>query len=176
MAKKIIKKSVTKTTTKKVTKKPTIKKAITKPTKKISKKPTTKKSPKSVFGPDLQKRIDHEKNPKPLTKTLDEQCAENPVVKKIVDATNEIIDPEIGIGIVDLGLIYGVTLNKRHAIITMTLTSMGCPVGPMIVEQIETLVPQIVEEIDHADVVIVWDPAWNPDRMKPDVRDMLFNF
>lgn len=160
---------------------PAPKKTLLKASKKVSikkpvKKTPTKKSPKSVFGPDLQRRIDHEKNPPPKTETLDEQCAKNPIVKKIVDATNEIIDPEIGIGIVDLGLIYGVTLNKKHAIITMTLTSMGCPVGPMIVEQIETLVPQIVPEIDHADTQIVWDPAWSPERMKPEMRDMIFNF
>ncbi len=147
----------------------------TKP-KSTTEKSATKSTPKSVFGPDLQKRIDHEKNPPAPAKTLAEQCAENPVIKKIVDATNEIIDPEIGIGIVDLGLIYNVTLNKRHAVITMTLTSMGCPVGPMIVEQIETLIPQIVDEIDHADTQIVWDPPWSPERMQPEMRDMVFNF
>lgn len=155
---------------------PTPKKAVKKPVKKAATKASAKTSTPSVFGPDLQKRIDHEKNPPAATKTLQEQCAENPVIKKIVDATNEIIDPEIGIGIVDLGLVYGVTLNKRHAIITMTLTSMGCPVGPMIVEQIETLIPQIVDEIDHADTVIVWDPPWSPERMQPEMRDMVFNF
>lgn len=163
---------VQKSTTKKTAPKATTKKSSKIPTKKS----TTKSAPKSVFGPDLQKRIDHEKNPPAPTKTLAEQCAENPVIKKIVDATNEIIDPEIGIGIVDLGLIYNVTLNKRHAVITMTLTSMGCPVGPMIVEQIETLIPQIVDEIDHADTQIVWDPPWSPERMQPEMRDMVFNF
>lgn len=141
-----------------------------------TKKPATKKSPKSVFGPDLEKRMTAEKSP-PTYTSVEEQCAANPVVKKIYEAVNEIIDPEIGIGIVDLGLIYDVKLTKRHAAITMTLTSMGCPVGPMIVEQIETLVPQMVAtDIDHADTHIVWDPPWSPEKMKPEVRDMVFNF
>lgn len=148
-------------------------------TKKGTKKTTTKsptKTATSAKPTKTAKTAKSEKSAKIILKSLDEQCDENPVVKKIIDATNEIIDPEIGIGIVDLGLIYGVTLDGRRAIITMTLTSMGCPVGPMIVEQIETLVPQIVDEIDHADVVITWEPAWSPERMKPDIRDMLFNF
>lgn len=158
------KKSPTKTT-KVITKKPAPKKvAAKKITKKTAIKPTKKTSPKASAKSSI------------TPETLDEQCAKNPIIKKIVDATNEIIDPEIGIGIVDLGLIYGVTLNKKQAIITMTLTSMGCPVGPMIVEQIETLIPQIVPEINHADTQIVWEPPWSPDRMKPDVRDMIFNF
>ncbi len=159
---KTAKATIKKPAPKKVAAKKITKKTPTKTTKAI--KPTKKTSPKASAKSSI------------TPETLDEQCAKNPIIKKIVDATNEIIDPEIGIGIVDLGLIYGVTLNKKQAIITMTLTSMGCPVGPMIVEQIETLIPQIVPEINHADTQIVWEPPWSPDRMKPDVRDMIFNF
>lgn len=153
------------------------------------KKTSTKKAAKvkspaaTIFGPDLQKRIDYEKNPdkQKTAKTLDDLRKENPMIDKIASALNEILDPELGIGIVDLGLIYGVTLEKLpsgkyDAIIIMTLTSMGCPVGPMIMEQVQSYVPQFVPDIESAGVQIVWDPPWSPDRMKPEIKDMLFGF
>jgi metal-sulfur cluster biosynthetic enzyme len=142
-----------------------------------------KKPAPTIFGPDLQKRIDFEKSPdkqKPV-KTLDELREENPLIDKIAGALNEILDPELGIGIVDLGLIYGIALEKlpsgKHdAIIIMTLTSMGCPVGPMIMEQVESTVPLLISDIESASVQIVWDPPWSPDRMKPEIKDMVFGF
>lgn len=158
------------------------------PTKKQSTKKSSKTKTKvtkaaSVFGPDLQKRIEYEKNKtsKKTAKTFDELRKENPMVDEVAKALNEILDPEIGIGIVDLGLIYGVNLEKLpsgkcDAIIIMTLTSMGCPVGPMIMEQVESMVPQLVPTIESTSVQIVWDPAWSPDRIKPEIKDMLFGF
>ena len=160
--------------------KPKIKKPDTKTlkSKKVSPAGAT-----SVFGPDLQKRMDYDKNPSAAktAKTFGELREENPLVNEIGKALNEILDPEIGIGIVDLGLIYGVNLEKLpsgkyDAIIIMTLTSMGCPVGPMIMEQVESIVPQLVPSIESASVQIVWDPPWGPDRVKPEIRDMLFGF
>lgn len=106
-----------------------------------------------------------------------EKMAADPTVKKIGDALNTILDPEIGIGIVDLGLVYDAKLEEfGNAIVTMTLTSMACPAGPQIIEQIETMLPELMPEIEHADVEIVWDPPWGPDKMNPDLRDMLFSF
>lgn len=136
----------------------------------------------SVFGPDLQKRIDYAKGNGPkIAKTFDELRKENPLIDKIGSALNEILDPEIGIGIVDLGLIYGANLEKLKdntydAVVIMTLTSMGCPVGPMIMEQVQTTLPLLVPEISSASVQIVWDPPWGPDKVKPEIRDMLFGF
>lgn len=85
---------------------------------------------------------------------------------------NGVIDPELGIGIVDLGLIYDVEIKNGHATITMTLTSMGCPVGPSIIHQVEEEMEQVfgVEEVA---VNLVWEPIWTPERMNPDIRAML---
>ncbi len=85
---------------------------------------------------------------------------------------NNIFDPEIGIGLVDLGLIYNVEIKKDRAIITMTLTSMGCPFGASIVEQIKDEMGNL-PKIKKVDVNIVWDPIWTVDRINPDIRSVL---
>ena len=85
---------------------------------------------------------------------------------------NNIFDPEIGIGLVDLGLIYNVEIKKDKAIITMTLTSMGCPFGASIVEQIKDEIGNM-PKIKKVDVNIVWDPIWTVDRINPDIRSVL---
>lgn len=82
------------------------------------------------------------------------------------------LDPEIGIGVVDLGLIYDVEINNSRATVTMTLTSMGCPVGPSIIHQVEDAAKEI-PGVTEAVVNLVWEPAWTPDRINPDVRSML---
>jgi metal-sulfur cluster biosynthetic enzyme len=86
---------------------------------------------------------------------------------------NEVIDPEVGIGIADMGLIYGVKKHGNIAVVTMTLTSMGCPAGPYMIEEIQ----RVFKEKDmEAQVEIVWEPAWNPDMMKSELREMMFGY
>lgn len=85
---------------------------------------------------------------------------------------NGVIDPEIGIGVVDLGLIYNVEINNGHATVTMTLTSMGCPVGPSIIHEIEDAAKEIAG-VEDAAVNLVWEPIWTPDKINPDVRAVL---
>ena len=80
-------------------------------------------------------------------------------------ALENVIDPELGIDIVDLGLVYDVDLNEEGlATVTMTLTSMGCPLGPVIVDQVRTALSEL-PEIKDIDVNIVWQPAWSKDMM-----------
>ncbi len=92
--------------------------------------------------------------------------------EKYWELFNGVIDPEIGIGIVDLGLIYDVEITNGHAVVTMTLTSMGCPVGPSIIHQVEDVAKEI-PGVNEAVVTLVWEPVWTPDRINPDVRSML---
>lgn len=87
---------------------------------------------------------------------------------------NTIIDPEIGIGIVDLGLIYKVDINKKgHAIVYMTLTTPTCPAGPVLVQQVQDEM-QLQENVKSVEVQIVWDPAWNQQMITPEIREMMF--
>lgn len=86
---------------------------------------------------------------------------------------NTVMDPELDVGIVDLGLIYDVVIDKGVATVTMTLTSMGCPAGPEIMEgaQKALMTHPGVKEVF---VNLVWEPIWGPDRVHEAIRDLLF--
>ena len=85
--------------------------------------------------------------------------------ESILGALENVIDPELGIDIVNLGLVYEVDLNDEGlATITMTLTSMGCPLGPVIVDQVKTALSDL-PEVKETEVNIVWQPAWSKDNM-----------
>lgn len=85
--------------------------------------------------------------------------------ESILGALENVIDPELGIDIVNLGLVYKVDLDEEGTCtVTMTLTSMGCPLGPVIVDQVNTALSEL-PEIKKVDVNIVWQPAWNKDMM-----------
>ncbi|KOO49567.1 metal-sulfur cluster assembly factor [Viridibacillus sp. FSL E2-0187] len=85
--------------------------------------------------------------------------------ESIYGALENVIDPELGIDIVNLGLVYEVDLSEEGlCVVTMTLTSMGCPLGPVIVDQIRTALFEL-PEIKEVTVDIVWNPPWNKDNM-----------
>ena len=86
---------------------------------------------------------------------------------------NKVVDPELDVGIVDLGLIYGVGIENGIATVTMTLTSMGCPAGPEIMRRVEAEMGTY-SGIRDVYVDLVWEPVWGPDRVNEDIRDVLF--
>ncbi len=91
---------------------------------------------------------------------MDEALKEN-----IMGALEQVIDPELGIDIVNLGLIYDLELNAEGVLkVTMTLTAMGCPLAGTIVQQVKAALDGI-PEIKDVDVNIVWNPPWTKDRM-----------
>lgn len=86
----------------------------------------------------------------------------------IIDKLKPIVDPELHIGIVDLGLIYDVEINERNDVgVKMTLTSPGCPIGPELMSAVEMTVDQI-DGVGEVDVELVWDPPYNPHEMASD--------
>lgn len=91
--------------------------------------------------------------------------------EKILQILREVIDPELGINIVDLGLVYGAqvkSLNSKvkNVEITMTLTTPGCPLGGFFVEKVSEVVSAAYEiPVDQVEVKFVWDPPWIPDMM-----------
>ena len=93
-------------------------------------------------------------------------------VEELRDALNTVEDPELGMGIVDLGLVYDVELEGAKARVTYTLTSMGCPVGPYIQEQIHEVAVSI-QGIDDVESELVWTPPWSPERMSEDAKFVL---
>lgn len=91
-----------------------------------------------------------------------------------MELINQVIDPELGIGIVDLGLIYKVEELPRGVVkVTMTLTSMSCPAGLQITSQIEEVL-EAESHIKTALIEVIWEPPWNPGKMNPEVRTILY--
>ncbi|MER2088570.1 MAG: metal-sulfur cluster assembly factor [Sporosarcina sp.] len=83
----------------------------------------------------------------------------------MMGALENVIDPELGIDIVNLGLVYDAELDEEGtAKITMTLTSMGCPMGPQIVANIKQELMEL-PEVKDVDVNIIWNPPWSRDKM-----------
>lgn len=89
--------------------------------------------------------------------------------EKIRKALENVIDPELGINIVDLGLIYKISENKGEAIIEMTLTSPGCPLAGVIDRMIREEVGK-VDGVEKIDLSVVWDPPWNPSLMSDEAK------
>lgn len=87
----------------------------------------------------------------------------------IIDALKEIYDPEIPVNIYDLGLIYNVEVNDGHALVTMTLTTPHCPVAESMPGEVELRVGS-VPGVGDAEVNLVWEPAWGPDKMTDEAR------
>lgn len=83
----------------------------------------------------------------------------------LMGALENVIDPELGIDVVNLGLVYDVDMDEAGKVdVTMTLTSMGCPMGPMIVDNIKRELAEL-PEVKETQVNIVWSPPWSKDMM-----------
>jgi metal-sulfur cluster biosynthetic enzyme len=91
---------------------------------------------------------------------------------RIVEALRTVLDPELGVNIVDLGLLCGIEVDGAIAHITLTMTSPACPLGEQVAAQATARV-QALKGIEKADVTLVWDPPWTPERMSPAARAML---
>jgi len=88
------------------------------------------------------------------------------------EALKAVIDPEIYQNIVDLGLVYDIEVDPDRAVnVTMTLTTPHCPLGPQIIEDVETTLRQ--QGANQVDVQIVWEPMWTPDAMTDDLKRQL---
>jgi len=92
--------------------------------------------------------------------------------EEVVQALRQVEDPELGMDIVDLGLMYDVELENGRVRVIHTLTSMGCPVGPLIQQQIDEVV-RALPGVEDVEVELTWDPPWTPDKMSEDAKFIL---
>jgi metal-sulfur cluster biosynthetic enzyme len=91
----------------------------------------------------------------------------------IYEALHDVYDPELGVNVVDLGLIYEIDVNEDgHVTITMTLTTPGCPMHEAIGEGVGVVL-QDIPEVTSGEIHLVWDPPWEPSRMTEEGRHML---
>ena len=90
----------------------------------------------------------------------------------IRESLKGILDPELGLNIVDLGLIYDIEIQDGDVQVAFTLTAMGCPIGPMIGEQIQETV-MALPEVKTVSAELVFNPPWDPSRMSDEIREEL---
>lgn len=95
-----------------------------------------------------------------------------PTESEIREALKSVIDPELGINIVDLGLIYDIVINKGAVKVKMTLTTPMCPLGPLIVENARKAV-EGVPGVKDVDIEVTFDPPWTMDRINPEIKERL---
>jgi metal-sulfur cluster biosynthetic enzyme len=86
------------------------------------------------------------------------------------DALRTVNDPEVGMNVVDLGLVYGVTVEGADVRVELTMTSPACPLGDVIVENAAAAIRAAAPEARTVDVALVWEPPWTPDRMSEAAR------
>ena len=91
----------------------------------------------------------------------------------VLEGLKNVYDPEIGINIVDLGLVYDADISEdSDVLVTMTLTSLGCPLGPVIMQEVNNALKDL-PGIGGTDVKLVWTPPWSPENMSEDAKDEL---
>jgi metal-sulfur cluster biosynthetic enzyme len=95
-----------------------------------------------------------------------------PTRDEVIDALRAVEDPELGMDIVELGLLYDVEVEGPKVHVTFSLTSMGCPVGPMIEQQISETVAGM-PGVEQVEPELTWDPPWSPEKMSDDAKFIL---
>jgi metal-sulfur cluster biosynthetic enzyme len=92
---------------------------------------------------------------------------------EILEALKQVYDPEIGINIVDLGLVYGVDWDEEGKVsIKLTLTTPGCPLGPQMIRDVKRVLRSL-DGVFEVDVTLVWSPLWQPSMMSEAAKDEL---
>jgi metal-sulfur cluster biosynthetic enzyme len=97
------------------------------------------------------------------------QGSSSPSEEDVLEALSNVIDPELGLDFVELGLIYGVEVDQGHVKVTFTLTTPACPIGPMVNEQIEEFVGE-VDGVRTVESEMVFTPPWSPEKMSEDAK------
>jgi metal-sulfur cluster biosynthetic enzyme len=92
-----------------------------------------------------------------------------PTVEDVTEALTNVIDPELGLDFVELGLVYEVLVDEGDVEITFTLTTPACPIGPQVTEQMKEFVSEI-EGVESVQTHMVFTPPWSPDRMSEDAK------
>lgn len=92
---------------------------------------------------------------------------------RILGALTQVIDPELGVNIVDLGLVYGGELRDGQVSVRMTMTTPACPMEELLMEMVHSALLREIPEARTVDVDVVWEPAWSPSRMSDAAKAQL---
>lgn len=92
---------------------------------------------------------------------------------RVRDALRVVLDPELGLNIVDLGLVYHASGNSEGIEVAFTLTTPSCPMGEFLIEEIRDTLANAFPDAPGVQVRLVWDPPWSPDQMSDSIRQQL---
>ena len=95
-----------------------------------------------------------------------------PTKEEVLEVLRTVEDPELGMDVVDLGLVYDVEVQGPKVKVLYSLTSMGCPAGPLIAGDMERAARE-VEGVEEVDLELTFDPPWTPDKMSEDAKFIL---
>jgi metal-sulfur cluster biosynthetic enzyme len=90
-------------------------------------------------------------------------------VQDVEEALGNVIDPELGLDFVELGLIYGIEIDEGAVHVTFSLTTPACPIGPQVSEQIDEFVSEL-DGVTSVESTMTFSPPWTPDRMSEDAK------
>lgn len=93
-----------------------------------------------------------------------------PSEEAVRDALRSVDDPEVGMNIVDLGLVYRIDIGPERVRVELTMTTPACPLGDLITDNCRRAVGALLPEGVGVDIELVWDPPWTPDRMSESAR------
>ena len=96
-----------------------------------------------------------------------------PTEDAIRDALRYVVDPEVGLNVVDLGLVYGIETSAERIGVRMTMTTPACPLGDTIMESARAAVRAAAPKVPDIEIELVWDPPWNPNMMSEIAREHL---
>jgi len=97
----------------------------------------------------------------------------SPLEQSVREILLQVIDPEVGENIVDLGLVYGIKVEGNVAKVNLTLTSQACPMGEMLLDDIHANLTRLLQNEMEFDINLVWEPPWNPDMMSAEAKQRL---
>ena len=81
---------------------------------------------------------------------------------EVLLAVHQVVDPEVGVNIVDLGLVYSTEITDRCVKIVMTMTTPACPLHSYLTEQVREVIQSQIEDVEKVEMALVWDPPWSP--------------
>lgn len=99
--------------------------------------------------------------------------SESSLKEQIQSVLRGVIDPELGVNVIDLGLVYELKIQDNHITVVMTMTSPACPLSAYLSESIRKTLVHSVPGINSAEVEFVWDPPWSPEKMTAEARRLL---
>jgi metal-sulfur cluster biosynthetic enzyme len=85
--------------------------------------------------------------------------------EELLQTLRQVVDPELGVNVVDLGLVYGTDIQEGQVGVTMTMTTPACPLGAYIKQMAEAAILSSFPETETVDIQLVWSPPWQPDMM-----------